>query len=150
MIDLTRTRTQNKIWDERSGDKEGDARGRKRGEGGREVNKLSKEEIFEAVQIPLLLRTAEFIAAWTEWIEHRLECTREYSAKWPITIQCFKLAIRKCERWGVERSVSAIEHSIEMCYRGLYEPRKFDNPSRPQKDDWRRFDPKTYKPGSCL
>jgi hypothetical protein len=80
----------------------------------------TSQAVFESVPIPLLLRTQEFIEQWADWVEYRLECGRFYGC--PATYRCFRQSMRKCERWGLQRSILAIEHSIEAGYRGLYEP----------------------------
>lgn len=85
--------------------------------------RLTTDSVLSSVQIPLLLRTVEFIEAWQEWIEHRLECGRKY--RWPTTIRCFTKAMKECEAIGSERAVRMIDHSISMCYRFVFEPRKF-------------------------
>jgi hypothetical protein len=92
----------------------------KRGRRKREQRELTFQEVFETIQIPLLLRTPEFISEWSEWIEHRLEIG--YAYKFYTSLGCFERAMRKCERWGIQRAIAAIDNSIALCYRGLYEP----------------------------
>ena len=118
--------------------KRGSAEGeKKRGEnhGG---GSLTSQQVFEALPIPLLLCTDAFISEWADWVEYRLECGRIY--RWPTTIRCFRKTLIQCEQWGPQRSINAIDYSIRMGYRGLFEPRSF--PSQ-------KF-PKEHKIGSCL
>lgn len=84
---------------------------------------LGTTKVLESVQIPLLLRTVAFITAWEEWIDHRLEAGRQ--RRWATTVRCFQKAMARCEAMGPDRAVEAIEHSIEMGYRGIFERAKF-------------------------
>jgi len=103
----------------------GDARGeegRRRNHGGEQktiAKPLTSQEVIEAVPIPLLLRTKEFIEQWTDWIEHRLECGRAYG--WPTTFRCFRKTMIRLETMGLERAIAAIDYSLAQCYRGIYE-----------------------------
>jgi hypothetical protein len=85
----------------------------------------------ELPQIPLLMLTESFKTAWEEWVQYRIEVGRKM--RWPVTFQCFSKAMQKCEQWGPERAVAAIDYSIEMAYRGIFEPRQFDRPDRPSR-----------------
>ena len=106
---------------------------------GREGNSsLSVINIFEKVPIPGPMRTGQFIRAWTEWIEYRIEAGKEM--RWPITKLCFRMQLRKCSKWGPERAIAAIDHSIEMGYRGIWEhiPPEWTRNSPPESkyDKW--------------
>jgi hypothetical protein len=89
-------------------------------------------------EIPLLLLTESFSEAWQEWVEYRIEAGKQMG--WVTNDRVFQKSMNKCEKWGIERSVAAIDFSIEMGYRGLYEPRKIvtspKSPSSKKPDKW--------------
>ena len=65
--------------------------------------------------IPENLNTPEFRTAWSNWIEHRKE------KKSPITKTSGEANLRQMQKWGVARSVAAIEHTILKGWTGLRE-----------------------------
>jgi hypothetical protein len=113
--------------------KEGEYEGKPLGNHGGE---LTLEIVLSAIPIPLLLQTDKFISAWVEWIEHRRECGR--LMRWPTTIRCFTKAMKICELIGAERAIAAIDFSIMMGYRGLFERPQRQKPQSPAKkiDPW--------------
>jgi hypothetical protein len=79
--------------------------------------------------VPESLSNEKFANAWAEWVEYRLEAGVEHG--WPVNVRSFRKALDKCEKWGVMRSIAAIDFSIEMGYRGLFEPRYPTNQNQP-------------------
>lgn len=88
---------------------------------------LTAGQVLESIPIDLMLQTSKFLSSWGEWIDYRLEVGRQH--RWATTVHCFQKHLNKCVQWGPDRAIEAIDHSIEMGYRGLFEPRKFDNHS---------------------
>ncbi len=66
--------------------------------------------------IPVTLNTTEFAESWSAWQKHRREIKR------PLTGSTTAYLFRKLEKWGPEKSARAINRSIEMGWRGLFEP----------------------------
>lgn len=66
--------------------------------------------------VPLALRTEEFLRAWEEWKSHRREI------KEPLTETQTKKQLRQFEEWGASRAVNAINHTILKGWTGLREP----------------------------
>jgi hypothetical protein len=91
--------------------------------------------VIDQIPIPLFLANEKFISAWIEWIEYRLECGR--AMRWPTNIRCFRKSMKLCEEMGVERSIAAIDYSIERSYRGLFERPRFETRRASKKvDKW--------------
>lgn len=67
-------------------------------------------------EIPSALRTPEFEKAWDDWVEHR----RQRKPK--VTPLSAKESFSKLGKWGVDRSIAAIRHSIASSYQGIFEP----------------------------
>lgn len=68
------------------------------------------------VTIPLDLNNRSFLQAWEDWVADRRERRK------PVTSAAARLQLRDCERWGSERAVAAIRHSIKSGYTGIFEP----------------------------
>lgn len=66
--------------------------------------------------IPPTLDTPEFQAVWAEWLSYRKE------RKDPITPTGGKAQLAKCARMGVERSIAALQHTMESGWLGMREP----------------------------
>ncbi len=70
----------------------------------------------ESVSFPPELDSPDFRAAWEEWIAHR----RGLRLK-PYTAQGQKGIFSKLAKWGSERAVAAIQHSMAQNYQGIFE-----------------------------
>lgn len=69
--------------------------------------------------LPLeLAREPRFVAVWTMWLEH-LKQKRK-----PATLHAQDLQLRQCVEWGLERSIKALETSVEHNWQGLYEDKQ--------------------------
>lgn len=66
--------------------------------------------------IPESLNTPEFVELWSAWVDHRKELKKK------LTPTAIKLQLRRLERWGIERAIAALEHSIGNGYQGIFEP----------------------------
>lgn len=66
--------------------------------------------------IPESLKTAEFLNAWSEWVDERK--TRRNR----LTPRAAKLQLVRCAAWGPRKSVDSILQSIERGWTGLFEP----------------------------
>lgn len=76
----------------------------------------SYEESYEEITIPPLLDTPEFREAWANWLRYRCERRKE------VTPTGARISLSKCEKLGVEKSIAAINHSIENGWQGIFEP----------------------------
>jgi hypothetical protein len=110
-------------------EEEGSAEGRGRNHGGE-----SSREVFEAVPIPAGMQKEEFIEVWSDWVEYRLECGRKY--RWPTTVRCFRRTMKFCQSIGVRRAVKAIDRSIQLGYRGVFEDRNEQRKQTTKEDSW--------------
>lgn len=68
------------------------------------------------IEIPPGLQTEGFKAAWAEWLAHRRH------SKTSLSPEGQRRGLLKLGRMGEARAIAAIEHSLEMGYRGLVEP----------------------------
>jgi hypothetical protein len=123
-------------------------RGRKRREECREERRNLGGSIQQLVHkqhlldIPLLMLTEQFCGAWQEWVEYRTQAGKKN--KWVTNAIVFKKTMQRIEKWGPERAVEAINHSIEMGYRGIFEEKKFSaKNSGPKK--WDEMSPEEKK-----
>ena len=94
----------------------------------KESKSKSKKEskITEIVVVlPEPLQTPEFMKAWEEWRQHRIEIRHKLT---PTQEQKSLAALAK---WGNERAVAAVNHSVEKGYQGIYE--KNDSGPKAQK-----------------
>jgi len=80
---------------------------------------LSAKEVLEKIPIDLAMQDKEFILAWADWVEYRLECGRLY--RWVTTIRCFSRLMKFCQQIGPKRAADAIDRSIMLGYRGIFE-----------------------------
>jgi hypothetical protein len=69
----------------------------------------------EPVYFPDSLATEQFQIAWLEWVIHRDQIKK------PMTPLAAQKLLKKLEEWGPERAIAAIEFSITMGYRGIFE-----------------------------
>lgn len=88
------------------------------------------------------MRSSDFIEAWTAWIEYRLEAGRLY--RWVTTIRCFKRTMILCQRIGVKRATQAIDRSIMLGYRGVFED------ANQKADEYGPRKTRSLNPRDCL
>ncbi len=72
-------------------------------------------ETAAAVELPLCLQTDKFREAWKLWIAHLIV------KKKPMNVSSAPMAVKKLEKLGHDRAVSAIENSIANNYQGIFE-----------------------------
>ena len=65
---------------------------------------------------PEVLRTKDFLHAWTNWGCHRREIKK------PLTDTQSAQQLKQFEAWGPQRAVAAINHTITKGWQGLAEP----------------------------
>jgi hypothetical protein len=75
------------------------------------------------------LKSEEFRALWLDWESHRINLKR------PMTAIAKLMQIRELKRWGKERALVAIEHSISKGWQGIYEPKSNGFQQRPSAAD---------------
>ena len=71
-----------------------------------------------AVEVPPELDTPAFRAAWARYLQHRRESRKS------LTPTACSRALAKLVRWGPERSVAAIDHSVGQGWAGIFEPKQ--------------------------
>lgn len=82
------------------------------------TNKNPKTNPKEQRDLPeSLSKSAEFVEAWDGWVEDR----KVRGVK--MTPKAWNLQLAKCEAWGPEKAIRAIQQSIENAWRGLFEPK---------------------------
>ena len=74
-----------------------------------------RKQRIEDIPIPPEIDTPEFRKVWADWIQHRKEIRH------PLTPLAVKRQFNRLIEWGVDRAISAIEHSIAQDYRGIFE-----------------------------
>jgi hypothetical protein len=74
------------------------------------------------MNLPDPLQTAEFAAAWQDWLEYRKE--RKLPKYVPKGVQ---MQWKRLARWGPERAIAAIEYSIAQNYQGIFEEKQPTN-----------------------
>lgn len=65
-----------------------------------------------------VLKTEEFRKLWVDWVDHRKELKKS------LTSQAIKRQIKKLERWGYKRAITALDHTMEGNWVGIREPEK--------------------------
>lgn len=78
------------------------------------------------VELPKTLETNEFRAVWSQWCSHRAEIKK------PLTETQVEKQLTKFAKWGVKRSIAAIDHTVEQGWVGI---READNQKTRQDDD---------------
>lgn len=68
-------------------------------------------------EIPKELNTPEFLKAWAEWQQHRKEIKKRQT---PLSVS---KQLNKMSQWGPARAITAINHSIESNWQGIFEPK---------------------------
>lgn len=86
--------------------------------------KESKKAIL--VEIPLLLQTPEFLAAWSDWEAYRRQIKK------PLIAISAAAQLKKLESFGATDAVESIRNSIQNQWQGLFPPKTNGN-SRPEK-----------------
>jgi len=76
----------------------------------------TKSDAAASVVLPASIDSKEMQVAWANWVRHRKEI------KSPLTPTQTDAVLRKLERWGISRSLAAIENTIENGWIGLREP----------------------------
>lgn len=69
-----------------------------------------------SAEIPAVLNTPEFRAAWADWCAHRREIRKT------LTPTATAQQLAELESWGVDRAVAAIAHTIARGWQGIREP----------------------------
>ena len=64
---------------------------------------------------PIELQTAEFAAAWEEFLQHRKE------NKWPMTELSTKKQLKFLQPFGSARACELIDNAIRQGWRGIYD-----------------------------
>ena len=67
-------------------------------------------------ELPPPISTDAFKAAWADWCKHRQQIKK------PLTERSCAMQIKRFEQWGPERSIKAIEFTIEKGWQGIREP----------------------------
>lgn len=63
-----------------------------------------------------VLSTRQFRMQWLNWASYRRNVLKKPVTKFGVT-----RTIRKLEKWGHERAIAAIRHSMDCEWRGIYE-----------------------------
>lgn len=76
-----------------------------------------KEELKKlVVEIPLLLRTKEFVEIWEEWVSHRTQIRH------PLKSLTAERQLKMLAELGIDRAIAALKHSITNGWQGIFEP----------------------------
>lgn len=70
----------------------------------------------DACDIPPDLDRPEFLEIWNDWIQDRRE------RKKPVTAGAARRQLKKCQGWGITKSIQIINNAIEKGWLGLIEP----------------------------
>jgi biotin operon repressor len=94
----------------------------------KEVKKERREEVkkqaaAQPVEIPQNLNQPDFIAALADFRQMRKEIKK------PITPAAEKKLFARLEKWGVEKSIVALDRSTESQWQGVFEPKPEDMPA---------------------
>ena len=95
-----------------------DAKGSRKKEVGRREDRKKEEgsRKEEKSPFPASLDTPAFRAAWKKWEAHRKEIKK------PLTPTSTSQQLKRFGEWGVDRSIAAIEYTIEKSWQGIREP----------------------------
>ena len=78
--------------------------------------KTPKVDDVAAIPIPEALATYDFTVAWKDWQAFRRQ------KRSPLTEIGAKAQLREFQKWGVDRAVAAIDHTILKGWTGIREP----------------------------
>jgi hypothetical protein len=67
-----------------------------------------------------------FKTAWDDWVGYRKEIKK------PLTKRSMQAQLDEFARWGSERAIAAIRHTIRMTWQGLREPEEAGNSRGPR------------------
>jgi len=87
-----------------------------------------KEQGSAIAPVALLpFESPDFLAAWTDFLQHRIEIKKK------LTPMASKHLLKKLTAWGEQRAIAAIRHSIANNWTGVFEQnqhsaRGFDRP----------------------
>jgi hypothetical protein len=70
---------------------------------------------------PENLQTSEFQKLWEEWEAHRA------AKRAKLTGQARNAALAKLSRWGPDRAIAALEHSLSQGWTGIFEESQKNN-----------------------
>jgi uncharacterized protein YdaU (DUF1376 family) len=91
------------------------------------------------IQIPAGLDTERFKRAWEEWIQHRTEIKKK------LTPTSITRQLKAMNKWGEDRAVAAIHHTIEKGWQGLQEPTASPFEPKPYVSKLPKGNPKDYE-----
>lgn len=102
-----------------------------------------KKQEAKDCPIPEPLGTTAFLDHWRDWLKHRSEIRK------PVTYTAAEKQLRQLEKWGLQRAIIAIDHSIANGWQGIFEPKAGVNGhGRPQaKQSSREIDRTLIKGG---
>lgn len=78
-------------------------------------------------EMPKPLDDPRFVQAWTSWLGSRKERRK------PVSPSAARLQLAKMAVWGVDKSIKAIEQSIEQDWTGIFEPKTYEK-NRPNRN----------------
>lgn len=102
-------------------------------QGGQEATKIGK---LDDLVLPAALDTDAFRDALAKWRRHRTEIKK------PLKPTMLAAQLAQCAKWGEQRAVAAINHTVAMGWQGLREPdppmpsdrRSYGGSNRPQRN----------------
>jgi len=97
-------------------------RGMGKGDRNAKIHNRNNSYWLSHVFVPKSLQTEEFLKAWADWIEYRMELARKM--RWPVTQAMFEKQIRFLFSIGPDRAVYTIDTAINCGWRGLFLPRE--------------------------
>jgi hypothetical protein len=92
-----------------------------------ELSDSSNKKPGQTFKLPESLQTADFVAAWGEWAQHRKEIRKK------LTPSTAEQQLKKLASMGAQRAIAAIRHSITNGWTGIFEPTE---PARKGKGNW--------------
>ena len=83
---------------------------------------------FLSLPFPSSLQEEAFRPVWESWVNHRVQIKK------PLTKEQVAKQLARFGEWGLERSVTAINHTIEKGWQGIREPDESNN-GRPARGE---------------
>jgi hypothetical protein len=80
--------------------------------------------------VVLAFDSAAFAAAWADWQTHRREIKK------PLTGKSMEMQMAEFKRWGEDRAIKAIRHTIAKGWQGIREEETRTG-ATPKPQDWR-------------